>query len=451
MTTVIRVDDVDEFKLVIRLPRTAITADVMAGIKQLNEKTQIEPFLRDIISDPTDTAHGSTEIADILTSHVTYGNCPRHAAFVNKGKSTPKVTNKNVGHQLLELRQLDGIDLMVLLAVGEIQDDIKRDLVKMAQDAKADYMIVDAVDVARLFVAYQKVCSKDGSAFESGRCPKCRISAEEPVELTIKLYEDFRYTLLDHKDVSHAGAKRYRADVLTAPHYSKPAIREVVKRATRELRQSNHYRNDLTEARFGTSDADCVFLFVYPDLNDLQQTNWICRAQWISPNLPEKFKPSEWPADERIGDIALDWNDGYESRRQLFNHESKQQWAKRVESLLPEVEEHIDRARALHAEWLGGSVNEAVFSDAMQKLEDSALAVLRQTGSGELPPVDCEEADQAFRGLVTTFHNVFVPFASWSRVQRDAPFKACHVKTYLGYFDDELQGFRHEWRKVRQL
>jgi len=449
MTAVIRVEDVEEFKLVIRLPRAAISADVLTGIKQLNEKTQIEPFIREIIPDPTDTAHGSTEIADVLTTHLTYGNRPRHAAFVNKGKSTPKVTSKIVGYQLLELRQLDGVDLMVLLAVGEIQDDIKRDLITVAQDANADYMIVDAVDVARLFIAYQKVCPNDGSAFESGRCPNCGRSADEPVELTIKLYEDFRYSLLDHKDVSHAGAKRYRANVLTDPHYSKPAIREVVKLATWELRQSDYYRNDLTEARFGKSDADCVFLFVYPDLSDLQQTNWICRAQWISPDLPEEFKPSEWPASERIGDIALDWNDGYESRRQLFNHESKQQWAKRVESLLPTIEEQIDRARALYAAWQGGSATEAEFSDQMQKLEARALTVSRQAGSGELPPVECEEADQAFQGVVTMFHNVFVPFASWSKVRRDARFKTWHVETYLRYFDDELQGFRHEWRKVR--
>lgn len=449
MTKVVRIDEIDEFKLVIRLPRTAITSEVIAGIKQLNEKTQIEPFVREILPDPTETAHGSTEIADILTTHVTYGNSSRHAAFVNKGKSTVKVTSKNVGYQLLELRQLDGIELFVLLAVGDIQDDIKRDLIKVAQDADADYMIVDATDVARIFIAYQKICPRDGAAFDLGRCPKCRSSADEPVELVIKLYEDFEYTLLDHKDVSHAGAKRYRANVLTDRHYSKMAIREVVKLACWELRQSDYYRNGLTEARFGNSEADCVFLFVYPDVNDLQQTNWICRAQWIRPDLPEKFRPSEWTADEKIGEITIDWSDRYEWLRAFYSHESKQQWAKRVESLLPSVEDQIRRASVLYAAWQGGSTNETSFSAAMQKFEADALAITQQASSGELPPVDCEEADRAFQSLLVAFHNVFVPFAAWSEVQRDADFKNWHVKTYLGYLDGELQSFRHEWRKVR--
>jgi hypothetical protein len=45
---------------VIRLTRTAITADMPAEIKKLIEKTRIDPFIREIIAEPTDTAHGSS-------------------------------------------------------------------------------------------------------------------------------------------------------------------------------------------------------------------------------------------------------------------------------------------------------------------------------------------------------------------------------------------------------
>src|SRR5215204_57107 len=167
-----RLEDIEEFRLVRGLPRATISGDVLAGVRNLNERTEIEPFLRSILPDPTETPHGSTEIADILTTHVTCGNRAQHAVFVNKGKSTKKVTAKAVSHQLLELRQMKGLDLLVLLAVGEIQDDIKRDLMQVAMDAGADYMIVDSVDIARLFIACQKICPSDGA-------PSSTASAED--------------------------------------------------------------------------------------------------------------------------------------------------------------------------------------------------------------------------------------------------------------------------------
>src|SRR5680860_392796 len=122
MTELIRIEDIEEFRLVRRIPRTEISPDILGGIRELDEKTQIEPMLRSILPDPTETAHGSTEIADILTTHVSYGGRARFAAFVNKGKSTRKVTSKRVGYQVYRLRQIPGLHLIILLAVGDIQD-----------------------------------------------------------------------------------------------------------------------------------------------------------------------------------------------------------------------------------------------------------------------------------------------------------------------------------------
>ena len=73
MPTLITVDDIEEFSLARRVPRAAISDAVLAGIKQLDERIQIEPFLRSIISDTTETPHGSTETADIFTPHIHFG------------------------------------------------------------------------------------------------------------------------------------------------------------------------------------------------------------------------------------------------------------------------------------------------------------------------------------------------------------------------------------------
>lgn len=139
MSNLITVDDIEEFSVVRRIPRAAITDNVLAGVRELDERPQIEPFLRAIICDTTNTPHGSTEIADVFTPQVHRGGRALMAAFVNKGKATPTVKAKDVGYQVTRLRPVPNLDLMVLLATGDIQDDIKALLLQTAQDAGADY------------------------------------------------------------------------------------------------------------------------------------------------------------------------------------------------------------------------------------------------------------------------------------------------------------------------
>ena len=160
MSTLVRIEDVEEFSPAGSIPRHAVSEQILAGVQALNEATELEPFLREILPDPTETAHTSTEITDILTTHVTVRSQAQLAAFVNKGKSTRKVTSKGVAHQLMRLQSIPGATLVVLLAVGDIQDDIKRDLLQVAQNMDADYSIFGAVDVARILIAHHKICPR---------------------------------------------------------------------------------------------------------------------------------------------------------------------------------------------------------------------------------------------------------------------------------------------------
>ncbi len=166
-------DEVAEFQKVRTLGREEIQDTTLEGIRQLDERTEIEPFLREILSDKTETPHTSTEIADILTTAFTYDGERRLVAFVNKGKSYPSVSAKLVSYQVIRLRQIQKLECMVLLAVGDIQDDLKRDFLQVAKDGQCDYLIADAVDVARLFIAYGKVCPIHGVGLSKENCSKC--------------------------------------------------------------------------------------------------------------------------------------------------------------------------------------------------------------------------------------------------------------------------------------
>jgi hypothetical protein len=166
-------DEIVEFQKVRTLGRERIQETTLEGIRQLDERTEIEPFLREMLSDKTETPHTSTEIADILTTSFTYDGKRHLVAFVNKGKSYPSVSAKLVSHQLIRLRQIQKLECIVLLAVGDIQDDLKRDFLQVAKDGQCDYVMADAVDVARLLIAYGKVCPIHGMGLNKGNCSKC--------------------------------------------------------------------------------------------------------------------------------------------------------------------------------------------------------------------------------------------------------------------------------------
>lgn len=57
-----------------------------------------------------------------------------------------------------------------------------------------------------------------------------------------------RYTILSLKDVSHAGAKRYTANILINGTTSKGSIRATVAEAVRELRSAELFRNPITRS-----------------------------------------------------------------------------------------------------------------------------------------------------------------------------------------------------------
>lgn len=160
MTRLIKMHEIEEFYEVKTIPDSAVTSQIISNIRRLDEKSELEPFIRNIIYDPNSTPHGPTEIADIITTHVHINGEKQLAAFILKGKSYNRVSSRIVAHQFAKTRQIMGINLMVFIAVGDIQDDAQRDFTQAAIDANSNYIIIDAHDLARLLISYEIICPK---------------------------------------------------------------------------------------------------------------------------------------------------------------------------------------------------------------------------------------------------------------------------------------------------
>ncbi|MDP6556032.1 MAG: hypothetical protein QGG71_15290 [Pirellulaceae bacterium] len=168
----IDIDEVDQFARIADISPRDITEEVLRGIAGLHEVRELEVLIREIIADPTETPHGPTEIADILTTQIHVAGQRCVAGFVLKGRSFGKVRSKDVTHQFAKLRTIEGLQLMVFAAVGSIQDDAQRDFLQTAKDAQCNYLVMNVLDLARLLIAYGKVCPEDGLPYDKGgKCP----------------------------------------------------------------------------------------------------------------------------------------------------------------------------------------------------------------------------------------------------------------------------------------
>lgn len=110
--------------------------------------------------------------------------------------------------------------------------------------------------------------------------------------------------------------KRFIASLLIEKGLSKDIIRSIIKTATNEIRHIECYSNEIQEAIFKDRLADVVSLFIFNErrhrryLIALNSYNYfVCRAQWINPDLGHQCALMPLKGDEIIDSIEIKWND----------------------------------------------------------------------------------------------------------------------------------------------
>jgi superfamily II DNA or RNA helicase len=165
-----RIDDYDSFIAVRDVRPDSITETLIKAVRELDEKEELEPYLRLILHDPNETPHGPAEIADIFTHKLSIQKLSGMAAFILKGRSFKTVRPQQVAHQIYRLEKISGLAIAVFAAPGTILDGAKEHFVSTALRLRCNYSIFDAVDLARLFVAYGFFCPRDARKIVFGRC-----------------------------------------------------------------------------------------------------------------------------------------------------------------------------------------------------------------------------------------------------------------------------------------
>ncbi len=110
------VDDFDSFSAVRNVTPESISPKIVAAVRKLDEKEELEPYLRLILHDPNETPHGPAEIADIFTHKLSIRKLSGMAAFILKGRSFKTVRPKDVAHQIFRLEKIADLAIAVFAA-----------------------------------------------------------------------------------------------------------------------------------------------------------------------------------------------------------------------------------------------------------------------------------------------------------------------------------------------
>ncbi len=451
MANLLRVQAIDQFSKILRVPEPAVSKVVLDAVRQLDERRELEPALQQILFDPNETPHGPTEIADIVTSRVIANGEKVNAAFILKGRSFQKVRSTDIAHQIMKIRQLQDLGLMVLCAVGDIQDDAHRDFVTGALDADVNYLILDRLDTARLLLAYEKICPEDGSPFsEEGRCINGH-QLDQGIRLEVRVREYYKYEVLSLRDVSHAGAKHYSAVVLLDPHYDREIIRAVIAEATEELKNANYHRNEMVERHWNGTPAHVVCLFLAGAAEDVRHTNWLARTQWISPELVEQWRPIELDGDEERDGISIKWNAMYDSMKDFHSSHtaSKGDALKLLEPLLQKAIVYGHEAEELIHQFDAGEISQPEIESELTNRGLKVQRIYQESGDLPFPPADLQDYDQACQGLFADIDNIYLPFTelgqkTWTTFDQRIQLS----RSYIEAFRKDLERWNFEREKI---
>jgi len=413
MARLLEISELDAFAKTRSIPESAISDDILAEVRELREKEQLEVWIQELIGSHDKTPHGPTEIADIISTRITVLGTYRYSAFILKGRGTPKVSSTKIGHQVLKLNQLTGLSLAVLIATGDIQDDAYRDFIATAEGIGCDYLVISRLDLARLLIAYNKICPHDGLPITDGSCSNGHL-AEGAIELSQEEKEGEKWELLKLRDLSHGLAKRLSATVLIEKNSSQRSIRTAIAEIFREVRIDPYVRNELVRTRWGNTPAHVVWIDIAHDVEDVNRCNWVCMACWIDPHLDERFRPVWKNYDEIHEGIMIDWKSDYQEMKELWAQHTgrKHEVIECVEGIFERVKPILAPIDQAFTAFRQGAVTEQSLQKLVQSNWEDADNLYREAGNCPLAPPECVDYIQQFQNVMAFFHNLFLLYTS---------------------------------------
>jgi len=222
-----------------------------------------------------------------------------------------------------------------------------------------------------------------------------------------------KYSILSLRDVSHGSVKRYSANVLVPESFTRLKIIETVQEVTNSLKNSEYYGNDLTKQRFKKQTAQAIFLFIYPTLEDVRQSNWVCKSLWIDKHLPSDLAPNPIEGKDIGNNITISWSDTYQAMQELREQYTltKEDFLAHMEAVRNPVTTIVEGLIKLTRRYEIGELNHEAYLKEMTKAELRVTELYIQVTDIGLAPLECEELSNCFQSIMAYAHNIVLPFS----------------------------------------
>lgn len=293
-----------------------------------------------------------------------------------------------------------------------------------------------------------------GKAFKV-RVPKSQVVDSASVgtfrSLLTPVVSADRYTIFKTDDVSHATAKRYSFEAVLNGTASKAEVAAIVRQVTSSGIKRRYYRSHLVEGRFGDTDADVVWTFIYPSAEDQAHRNHICRSMWIRDDLDAKFRPLSF-AGQNVGDnIIVEWSPNYDflAAHVSTNTLSKEDYLSKIGPLLDELKMALTSVEpqllALHK----SKISEENFLKSSLASRNRIDEIYSELTDLPFAPYECRDMDEKFQSFAASLHNIHVFYSEKGLSTWDAKSRLQQSSQQVSDARISLQHLEYEMSKVR--
>lgn len=258
------------------------------------------------------------------------------------------------------------------------------------------------------------------------------------------------FSIASFKDLSHGAAKRYQARILINRRLSRGEVVQIIAKVTNELRGREYYRNKLTKEVWSGKNANVVWLFVFPSLEDEKNNNWLCRSEWIDPSLPEGSCPIRMSGMAVGEDLVLDWSGNYQDMAKWHSSVtlSKEEYLARVDVILCPIMKDADRAISLAEEYYRSEIDFNIYLGGMKSLQAKINELYTKGTEIGGAPLECEEFNEKFHSVIALADNIVLPFSergleTWPEKNRDFL-----VKDAIKNYSVAVNEMRYEQKKL---
>ncbi len=253
------------------------------------------------------------------------------------------------------------------------------------------------------------------------------------------------YTVTKTSDNSHGGAKRYSVKVTLSKEHSQAELLTIIRTLTEETKMCEYHRSDRTRDAWKNKPADVVWLFIYPTPQDERNNNYLCKSEWIDPDLEEHFRPCSQNGQD-IGDgVNVEWNSMYLTTAK-YNHQNEIS----KETFVQFVDETAAKSSRLFAEleqvFKLYTDKDVSFQELCQFIETNqpiAHEIYEKGVFIGLSSYECKDASIKFQSMIAHLDNMFMLLGHPN--ENNTIF---NLKNQAQYFVEAFNGLKYELNKI---